>query len=202
MKKFILIIIIILIAAAATIWYFQKPAQLPVETTGPGDFPQQIVKPEITFKKAMEPGTFENDKVSFALYYESELGVLDLGNTLEIYKKDSQLAKELAGSDFSVQLFLNQPENRYEQHIKSLENQITEGQIRKRTEYNFPESEKNLRDVKNVEFVAYPNNKTVVYFLYWKANGKKDYITIHSDSSDPKRYNEITAIINTIELKK
>jgi hypothetical protein len=200
------VVILLLVIAVGGFYYWWnnkiKDTNLPQQTGIGGE--EDVISltptlPEISFKKPMEVKTFENDKLSFSLYYESELGTLELGSEVEVYNKNSEATKDLAGGDIIVQPFLNKNSDVYERHIASL---IQQGGVRH--EYLFPESDKNLGDIKNVEFISYPNSNTVVYFIYWKNKAlKTNYVTVHLSSSysEPKRQNEVTAIINTIALK-
>ena len=140
-----------------------------------------------SFKGALEAGTFENDVVKFALYYEYELGVTKLSeNKVEIFEKGNP--KAIA----SVEWYTNS-ESDYFNHL----NGITQGG--NWASYEFPESNNDLRSKLEVKQVS-GKELGETYAVTWQENIGENFVIIETFEKDQKSLSVATGIIETIEL--
>ncbi len=172
----------------------------------PRDNEQSIEnEPDIKFKEVKEQGKYDDENISFSLNFESPLAAYRCStSTICVYNENSN-RPSLEGGDFEIELHLNNDsDSAYDNLLDSLTSQSFKlgGNISP-SPYFFPLSDEDREKEVDVQVIQYPeNHKLDIYFLYWKANGKKDFIVIRDYGFDfPKRSNDLDGIIQTIQLK-
>jgi hypothetical protein len=136
------------------------------------------------FKPAMEAGQFENEELSFALYYEYALAVTEVSeNLVEVVEKDNP--KALA----SVEWY-SDGEKDYFNYLSSLSRGAS-WEV-----YEFSESESDLREVLDVKVLG---GKT--YAITWKESVGSDFVIVQFDDADTKSNRVAGAILQTVRMK-
>lgn len=154
--------------------------------------------PQITYKEAFKAGTFENEKMSFGLYYESELGTVEISPSLiGVYEKGSSASKDLEVADISVLVNSGQLSETYDDVL----NYNGSGVGVRSYVYDFSEADSVLDTKRHVDVVEYTGSPIVIYTMYWIDYGKDYYVQITQNTAGDNRLLQAEAIFKTIELK-